>query len=1009
MRDDREPLTLKRLLRCSGQTLGIVLALMMVPIAKSAASDVVTQRYNVERTGSTTQRGFNQSDVADPNWRELGRLMVNGIVFAQPLYVENLPGAGSRKVRNVVYVATGSNGLYAFDADTRALIWDAAGLSQRMGQNDKSAIGKLGCDNISLPNGIGIEATPVIDRTRGVIYVSYRTNPSSTDLAQARQHLRAVDIRDGHVLQDVEVTPPDAPRDWTIWHRNRAALLLDKGVVYIGFGSRCEDPGTPVFHGWILGYDARSLKRVAAYSPTFDPAKKPIDGGGIWQGAGGLAADAYGNIYATTGNRRGGLDDLPWEIPNLADSLIKLAPRQARGQWGELAYVELQVADYFTPYRKVWLDDQDLDLAAAGPVVIPHSHYVLGGGKSGMVYILDQDNLGKFDQAKAWNTGTLNKLPLDMVESESPEDFSADHVVQKFQAAFNQYVPPGSPNLPRAGAPLVAAKQNANQTDLFAVGRDGALAVYWQAGAGPWTDGTSGNRGPASITPPGLAPVSLPTAPPVDAHIAVAKQADNQLDAFVVGQDGAVRVTWEVADGHWADGTPGQPGPVPVTPPGFAPPGAPLAVANQGAGQLDAFVTGNDGAVHVSWVVGGGHWADGSPGNPGPASVTPPGLAPQGASVAAAPQGKDQLDAFVTGHDGAIHVSWVSGVGRWTDGLAGNPGPIRITPPGLLPAGAAVAAAEQTPDQLDAFAVGNDGAIYVTWVVGGGHWADGSPGNPGPARITPAGLAPPGACVTAVHQNDQQLDVFVVGKDGAIYVTWVVGGGHWADGTPGNPAPARIALQGMSTPGSCIAAIKPTANEMDAFFVGRDGSIWRSWEENDGRWRDGAPTFEPARLTQAVWMRGCWPCWPHIHGAPVFAAFTDSRAMIYVWPEKDHLKAFRWLGDKADVGHPVLATDKTGQLVRAPPGPPFGMPGGMLAVSVDSTRPGSGVLFASIPRPEGIQMQGMLRAFDPFTLREIWNNDGADYMFAKFVPPTLAGRKVFLPTASNAVIVYGLR
>jgi hypothetical protein len=59
----------------------------------------------------------------------------------------------------------------------------------------------------------------------------------------------------------------------------------------------------------------------------------------------------------------------------------------------------------------------------------------------------------------------------------------------------------------------------------------------------------------------------------------------------------------------------------------------------------------------------------------------------------------------------------------------------------------------------------------------------------------------------------------------------------------------------------------------------------------------------------------------------------------------------------------------------------------------------------------------MLRAFDPISLRELWNNqidrfgDQAykNYFFAKFVPPTIAHGRVFLPTGSQFVLVYGPR
>jgi hypothetical protein len=56
------------------------------------------------------------------------------------------------------------------------------------------------------------------------------------------------------------------------------------------------------------------------------------------------------------------------------------------------------------------------------------------------------------------------------------------------------------------------------------------------------------------------------------------------------------------------------------------------------------------------------------------------------------------------------------------------------------------------------------------------------------------------------------------------------------------------------------------------------------------------------------------------------------------------------------------------------------------------------------------QHYGALRAFDPIDMKELWNNQGSrpdDYLFAKFVPPTVAKGKVFLATVSNIVLVYG--
>jgi outer membrane protein assembly factor BamB len=159
--------------------------------------------------------------------------------------------------------------------------------------------------------------------------------------------------------------------------------------------------------------------------------------------------------------------------------------------------------------------------------------------------------------------------------------------------------------------------------------------------------------------------------------------------------------------------------------------------------------------------------------------------------------------------------------------------------------------------------------------------------------------------------------------------------------------------------------------------------------------------------------------WPHIHGTPVFARFGPDLAFIFVWPEKDRIKRFRWLGDRLE---PVSTRGE-------PPAPFFfddrrnGMPGGMLSVNIDPRGPGLGVVLASAkicdgtrppaarepgyPRCDEDQNRGVLRAYDPFTMQETWSNKGENYWYAKFVPPTVAAGRIFLPTASGKVIIYG--
>jgi hypothetical protein len=52
---------------------------------------------------------------------------------------------------------------------------------------------------------------------------------------------------------------------------------------------------------------------------------------------------------------------------------LRLKPTPTRAPDGSVQKADLALADWFTPYRKIWLDYADLDLGAAGPVVIPNS------------------------------------------------------------------------------------------------------------------------------------------------------------------------------------------------------------------------------------------------------------------------------------------------------------------------------------------------------------------------------------------------------------------------------------------------------------------------------------------------------------------------------------------------------------------------------------------------------------------------------------------------------------
>lgn len=147
-----------------------------------------------------------------------------------------------------------------------------------------------------------------------------------------------------------------------------------------------------------------------------------------------------------------------------------------------------------------------------------------------------------------------------------------------------------------------------------------------------------------------------------------------------------------------------------------------------------------------------------------------------------------------------------------------------------------------------------------------------------------------------------------------------------------------------------------------------------------------------------------------IYGSPVFWRGPD-RAFLYVWSEDDQLKAFPLVSTSTTPGSsPFDVANVLRSAVSLP-----GMPGGLLSISANGSTRGSGIVWAARDVSGNANQRvlpGMLQAFDAETLEEIWNNQTDKARddcgnFAKFSYPTIANGKVYLPTFSNQVCVYG--
>ena len=285
------------------------------PEAKAPLVDVLTNRYNNWRSGCNT--GETLLTAKNVNGQQFGKLFerdVDGDIYAQPL-VKNgvkIPNLGAR---NVVYVATTNNNLYAFDADlpqTGDPYWHVGKdiLGDPVPRADVSDL-KPPDQYLNFEHNIGVVATPVIDAATNTIYIVAKSRYSGG----YRHRLFAFDLATGHERKDlgspVTIEPTAIGNgvgnvDGKIQMRsrklvNRAALLLQDGILYVAFGAHSDGEPRFDYHGWIVAYDAHTLRQVAALCTTPDGIQ-----GGIWQSGAGLAAESregiYPLIYAVVGN-----------------------------------------------------------------------------------------------------------------------------------------------------------------------------------------------------------------------------------------------------------------------------------------------------------------------------------------------------------------------------------------------------------------------------------------------------------------------------------------------------------------------------------------------------------------------------------------------------------------------------------------------------------------------------------------------------------------------------------
>lgn len=337
---------------------------------------------------------------------------------------------------DVVYACDMSNTVYAIDAASARLLWKQV-LGRPITVTKKY-------DMWEVSPTWGILSTPVIDVARGILYVVTASSPDGT-MAKITYRMHSLSLADG-----ADMAPPltldgatfataagspsaklgDVPR------KQRPALtLMSAGadtIVLVAFGSFMESASTNV--GIVVAVDVSDAAKPFI-GPVWATGGSKYPSAGIWQAGAGLSIDEAGGIHLVTGN--GAFDPDNGYVGNSFVRLIYSPKSATEG-------ATLNRVDLWSPYtdasragddptdvtpateapddmgemdaarpsnfRLVEAPDTaatsnahivgDQDLGSGGALSLPKSltgygkDVIVGGGKDGIFYVLDANNLG---------------------------------------------------------------------------------------------------------------------------------------------------------------------------------------------------------------------------------------------------------------------------------------------------------------------------------------------------------------------------------------------------------------------------------------------------------------------------------------------------------------------------------------------------------------------------------------------------------------------------------------
>jgi hypothetical protein len=367
----------------------LALVLALVCAASALASEPTNAGDNLRDGWYPEQTSLTPQLVSGGTFGKLWTTSVEGSVYAQPLLADG-----------IVLVATEANKVYGLDPATGSVHW-----SSTLTSSTPWNASDIGCADLT-PT-IGVTATPVVDPSTNIAYMTHKTYVSGSS-GPAVWFMDAIELATGKEKAGWPVqlsgSAQNAPSQTfqATTQLQRPGLLLLEGHIYAAFGSDCDHEP---WQGWVFGVSTAG--QVTARWTT-----RPVgSGAGIWQSGAGLTSDGPGTLMISTGN--GGAQEGPisGKTPpaSLGESIVRLAV-QPDGS--------LKPVDFFSPFDAKQLDGWDADFASGGITALNDSYFGTSGvphlavavGKNGYVYLLNRENLGGIGEGPSGSDNVVQRI-----------------------------------------------------------------------------------------------------------------------------------------------------------------------------------------------------------------------------------------------------------------------------------------------------------------------------------------------------------------------------------------------------------------------------------------------------------------------------------------------------------------------------------------------------------------------------------------------------------------------